>query len=74
MKNEKKKLNQNQNFFVLSSRNCQIKKKRMLSKIKYYIRKEHVPIRRGMDFSGDLSIFSRKIITTMCDKIKGILV
>ena len=46
----------------------------MLSKNKHHIQKEHVPIRWGMKFSGNLSVFSRKIITTICDKIKGIFV
>ena len=58
-------------FFALAAT---FKKLRMLSKNKHHIRKEHVPTRRGMDISGDLSISSRKIITTICDKIEGILV
>ena len=74
IKNEKKTESKSEFFCLFFALTAKLKKLRMLSKNKHHIRKEHVPTRWGMDFSGDLSIFSRKIITTICDKITGILV
>ena len=65
----KKKTKSKSEFFrSFFASTANFKKWRMLSKNKHHIRKEHVPTRSGMDFSGDLSIFSRKTVTTIWDK------
>ena len=60
MKNEKKTESKSKFFRSFFALTAKLKKLRMLSKNKHQIRKEHVPTRKGMDFSGDLSIFSKK--------------
>ena len=50
-------------FFLFFRLNRYIKKKRMLAKNKYYVRKKHGPKPYGMNLPDESSISSRKIIT-----------